>query len=943
VARGRSDHDGAAHLGNAPGGQAAIEVFKSLEADTGLSTGWEPTGTLHLATNADRWEELKRQASTSKHDEIDVEVLDVAATLERWPLLSDDGLVGSLFYPGDGRGNATDTTMSLSRGARQRGVQIFENTPATGIRRDGTRVTGVEAGGSVIECEYVVDCGGMWGREIAALAGVQVPLQALAHYYVVTEAIPGLARGLPTIKSSDDWMYVKNEGDGLMVGFFEPGSYPWQSQGIPGDAAFVHLPEDWDHLGPFYEQAMHRIPALATAGIRLFFGGPESFTPDGVYHCGEAPNLQNFFVAAGFNSTGFLTGPGIGSVLADWLRRRSSVDRSPRGGPSSGDAARDESSLLGTAGQRDPRRRLRHALAVSATAECSSAAAQSAVRAHRGERCRVRRTARWERPNWYAPDGVAREYVYSYGRQNWFEHSAAEHRAVRDSVGVFDISTYGKFLVQGRDALQTLQRISVADVDVECGRIVYTQWLNRFGGIEADLTVTRLGEREFLVLSAPATAVRDLAWIRRHIADDEFTTVADVSGTMAMIAVMGPASRELLQPLTDCDLSNEAFPFATSREIDLGLGFVRATRITYVGELGWELLVPHDIAAHIYDVVIDAGARPAGYHALNSLRIEKGYRSWGHDISSGDHRCRPGSGSPLRGTSRVGSSVATRWSTSAAPVSIAASCNSCSTTRSHCCSTESRSHATASASVTSPQRCTATPSARRSAWGTCTHHPPISHATGSPADASRLRWPAGPWRHVHRCNRCTTRRRRARGCDATSVRNHRRCVDLHQPRWSGEARHDDTGRHRVHTLDVLAHRSIHRLTVSDVGEVDDDLAEMFHGPAGLLDQLTDVLHHLVGLLDRIGATDVGCGVEILRALAAQEDHGAACDHRLTQIVVEVLLRIRVLRVELADASVSHRCLLSIARSLTQPVDRRRRRAAWRCDRRRTWRRTTHPR
>jgi 4-methylaminobutanoate oxidase (formaldehyde-forming) len=532
----------------------------------------------------------------------------------------------------------------LSRGARQRGVQIFENTPATGIRRNATRVTGVEVGGSVIECEYVVDCGGMWGREIAALAGVQVPLQALAHYYVVTEAIPGLARGLPTIKSSDDWMYVKNEGDGLMVGFFEPGSYPWQSRGIPGDAAFVHLPEDWDHLGPFYEQAMHRIPALTTAGIRLFFGGPESFTPDGVYHCGEAPHLQNFFVAAGFNSTGFLTGPGIGSVLADWL-----VDGRPSIDLPEADPRR---VMPHETNRRFLEQRVKETLDVAYDMHWPYQQRQSARPLRRSPL--YERTAAngavfgellgWERPNWYAPDGVAREYVYSYGRQNWFEHSAAEHRAVRESVGVFDISTYGKFLVQGRDALQTLQRISVADVDVECGRIVYTQWLNRFGGIEADLTVTRLGEREFLVLSAPATAVRDLAWIRRHIADDEFTTVADVSGTMAMIAVMGPAARDLLQPLTDCDLSNEAFAFATSREIDLGLGFVRATRITYVGELGWELLVPHDIAAHVYDVVIEAGARPAGYHALNSLRLEKGYRSWGHDISAGDSPLQAGLG-----------------------------------------------------------------------------------------------------------------------------------------------------------------------------------------------------------------------------------------------------------------------------------------------------------
>ncbi len=614
----------------------SIEVFATLEADTGLSTGWEPTGTLHLATNANRWEELMRQASVSKPDGIAIDILDVEQTLEMYPLLSPDGLVGSLFYPEDGRGNATDTTMSLARGARQRGVQIFENLPVVGIRHDGRRVTGVDADIGSIEAEYVINCGGMWGRELAALAGVQVPLQALAHYYVVTETIPGLARGLPTIKSSDDWMYVKNEGDGLMVGFFEPGSYPWQSRGIPGDAAFVQLPDDWDHLGQFYEIAMHRIPALATAGIRLFFGGPESFTPDGVYHFGEAPNLQNFYIAAGFNSTGFLTGPGIGSVLADWLvDGRPSIDL-PEANPAR--------VMPHETNRRFLEQRVKETLDVAYDMHWPYYQRQSA-RPLRRSPLYDSTAARgavfgeligWERPNWYAPDGIDRRYEYSYGRQNWFEHSAAEHRAVRESVGVFDISTYGKLLVQGRDGLAFLQRICAADIDVAVGRIVYTQWLNPFGGIEADLTVTRLAESEFLVLSAPATMPRDLAWMRRHIADDEFVTVTDVSGTMAMIAVMGPESRRLLQPLTDCDLSNEAFPFGSSREIDLGLGFVRATRITYVGELGWELLVPYDIAAHVYDTIIDAGGRPVGYHALNSLRLEKGYRSWGHDISSGD-------------------------------------------------------------------------------------------------------------------------------------------------------------------------------------------------------------------------------------------------------------------------------------------------------------------
>ena len=614
----------------------SIEVFKTLEADTGLSTGWEQTGTLHLATNANRWEELRRQASTTVHDDIPIDILTVDETLARFPLLSPEGLAGSLLYPGDGRGNATDTTMSLAAGARQRGVKIFEHVAVTGVRHHGGRVQGVETTHGKIDAEYIVNCAGMWGREFAAMAGVHVPLQALAHYYVITEAIPGLGRGLPTIKSSDEWSYIKNEGDGLMVGFFEPGSYPWKSKGIPGDASFVQLPDDWDHLGPFYETAIQRIPALADAGIRLFFGGPESFTPDGAYHFGEAPNLRNFFIAAGFNSTGFLTGPGIGSVMADWLvDGRPSIDL-PETDP--GRVMRHETN------RRFLEQRVTETLDVAYDMHWPYFQRQSA-RPLRRSPLHDRTAANgavfgellgWERPNWYAPEGVAREYQYSFGRQNWFEHSAAEHRAVREAVGVLDISTYGKFAVQGRDSLPFLQRVCAADIDVAAGRIVYTQFLDGFGGIVADLTVTRLDEREFLVLSAPATAPRDFAWLSKHIGPDEFVTVTDVSGGTAMLAVMGPEARNLLQPLTDCDLSNETFAFGDSKEIDLGLGFVRATRITYVGELGWELLVPYDIAAHIYDTVVGAGARPAGYHALNSLRLEKGYRSWGHDISTGD-------------------------------------------------------------------------------------------------------------------------------------------------------------------------------------------------------------------------------------------------------------------------------------------------------------------
>lgn len=628
--------------------QRSLRTFQSLEADTGLSTGYERTGTLHLATSPDRWEELRRQASVSRGSGIRTQLLGPDATEELFPLLNPDGVVGSLYYPDEGRGNATDTTMSLARGAKKRGARIFENVKATGVLRQGGRAVGVTTEYGDIEAEYVVNCTGMWGREFGATADVPVPLQALAHYYVVTEEIPGIPHRMPTLKSSDDHSYVKDESGALMVGFFEPGSVPWSPHGIPEDAEFTRIPEDWDHLGPFYEKMIERVPVLADAGIRLCFNGPESFTPDGFYHLGEVPALRNYFLAAGFNSVGFLSGPGAGSVLADWI-----ID-----GHSPIDLA-----------ETDPRRVQRHETnrrfleqRVTETLDLaygihwpfeqrtSARALRRSPLHHRTENAGAvfGELLGWERANWYAPEGVERAYAYSYGRQNWFEHSAAEHRAVREGVGLFDLSSFGKLLVQGRDAERVLQRICANDIAVEPGRIVYTQWLNEQGGIEADVTVTRLDTTRFLVLSGPATVQRDLDWLHKHIGPDDFATVTDITGTLALLSVMGPESRRLLQGLTDADLSDAAFPFGTSMEIDLGLGFVRATRITYVGELGWELLVPADIAVHIYDTITEAGApsglRHAGYHALNSLRIEKAYRSWGHDISSGDTPLEAGLG-----------------------------------------------------------------------------------------------------------------------------------------------------------------------------------------------------------------------------------------------------------------------------------------------------------
>jgi len=610
----------------------SLRVFETLEAETGLGT------------SEDRMEELRRQASAGRASGQRIEVVDTERAVELFPLLNPDGILGGLYYPDDGRGNATDTTMALAKGARDAGARILEQTRVTGVLTDGRRVRGVATEYGDVEAEVVVNCTGMWGREFGATHGVALPLQALAHYYVVTDKIPGLPANLPTIKSSDDFAYVKDEAGSLMVGFFEPGSYAWASRGIPADAEFTTLPEDWDHLGPFYERMLGRFPILADAGIRLFFAGPESFTPDGYYHLGEVPDVENYYAACGFNSIGFLSGPGAGSVLADWI-----VDRHPPMDLPEADPRRVvpfqvnrrylEQRVVETLDRAYPvhwpfeqRERAR---GIRRSPVHDRVAAAGAVF---GE------LAGWERATHYAvgedPDGGP-----SFGRPPFFDAWAGEHRAVREDVALFDISSFGKISVQGRDALALLQRLSAADVDVEPGEVVYTQWLNDRGGIEADVTVTRVADAEFLVLTAAATLGRDASRLRRH-SGEAFVTVTDVSAAMAMFSLMGTRSLELLQPLTDADLSDHAFPFRASRTIDLGLAMVRATRITYVGELGWELLVPADVAVHVYDTLLEAqpGLRHAGYHALNSLRMEKAYRSWGHDIGWADTPVEAGLG-----------------------------------------------------------------------------------------------------------------------------------------------------------------------------------------------------------------------------------------------------------------------------------------------------------
>jgi 4-methylaminobutanoate oxidase (formaldehyde-forming) len=626
----------------------ALELIAEIERRTGMGTGFRTPGSVLLATTEGRLEEIKRNVSMGRLSGVESEMIDPSRAAELFPLLDPAEVLGAAWIPGDSVANPTDLTQAIAKAARMGGAQVFEHTKVTAIHERDGHVRGVSTDRGDIACEYVVNCTGMWARDLAGQNGVVIPGHAAEHFYLITEEIPGLDPDLPVLRSPDDTAYIRVDTGKLMVGFFEPGAKPWATHGIPEDAEFVTLPEDWDHITPFLERAARRVPVLGEIGYQLHFNGPESFTPDDRYVLGEAPGHRGYFVAAGFNSVGFAGGGGAGRAVADWL-----VDDRPPMDLWEVDIRRfmpfqrNRRYLYGRTTEtlgllydmHWPFRQYETSRGVRRSPLHDRLAARNACF---GEVCG------WERANWYAPEGVEPRYEYSYGRQNWFPHSAEEHRAAREGVAVFDQTSFGKILVQGRDAERELGRICTADVAVSPGRIVYTQWLNDRGGVEADLTVSRLAEDRFLVVTTGSQTVRDLDWLRREIPPDAHVTLDDVTSGEAVIAVMGPRSRELLASMSDADLSNEAFPFGAVREIDLGLAFVRAARTTYVGELGWELYVPTEFATHVYDEIVAAGEafglRHAGYHALNSLRMEKAYRHWGHDMSDEDTLIEAGLG-----------------------------------------------------------------------------------------------------------------------------------------------------------------------------------------------------------------------------------------------------------------------------------------------------------
>ncbi|MGI9332073.1 MAG: GcvT family protein [Gammaproteobacteria bacterium] len=628
----------------------SAELFDELEIETGQAVGYKRNGSLFSAPSEARMTEIKRGVSMARLCGLEPEILSPAQTAERYPILRTDDLIGTVFVPGDGQLNPADLTQAYAKGARTRGASVFERAAVRAIHQDNGRVTGVTAehAGDRIEiaCEYVVNCAGMWGREVGAMCGVHVPLHAAEHFYIVTEPMDEIPSDLPVMRDQDNYIYVKEDAGKLLIGCFEPEAKPWGMKGIPEDFSFETLPEDWEHFEPIMEKAMHRFPLLERAGIKLFFNGPESFTPDDRYSLGEAPNLRNFYVAAGFNSIGVQSSGGVGKVLAEWIENGHPPDDLwevdvHRWMPFQVNERYLHDRTVEGLGllyamhwpfrQVETARGVRHSPLHARLSQSNACFGEANG---------------WERPNWFAPAGVEPRYEYSFGRQNWFEHSAEEHRAVREQVGLFDLSSFVKFELTGADAEQVLNRVCANNVSVPVGRIVYTQWLNERGGIEADLTVTRIEPEKFLVVTGVSQQTKDFHWLRSRIPAGAHAHLTDVTSGLATLAVMGPRSRDLLQALTGDDLSNEVFAFGTSREIDLGYARVRASRVSYVGELGWELYAPSEFALGVYDAIVEEGGphglRLAGYHALNSLRIEKAFRHWGHDIGPMDNPMQAG-------------------------------------------------------------------------------------------------------------------------------------------------------------------------------------------------------------------------------------------------------------------------------------------------------------
>jgi len=627
------------------------ELYGNLEAETGVATGFKRVGSITAALTSERLEELHRQAAMARAFGVEVEEASAAEIKARYEHLNIDDVTGGVYLPLDGQGDPANIALALAKGARQGGARVQERVAVTSIARDARRVTGVDWQGEDgssghMTCDHVVNCAGMWGHAVGRMAGVNVPLQACEHFYIVTEAIAGLTQ-LPVLRVPDECAYYKEDAGKMLLGAFEPISKPWAVDGIPANFEFDQLPEDFDHFEPILEAAVNRMPMLAEAGIHTFFNGPESFTPDDAYHLGLAPEMDNVWVACGFNSIGIQSAGGAGMALAQWMQDGAKpfdlgdVDISrmqPFQGNKTYLAARSTETLGLLYADHFPYRQKATARGVRRTPFHHDLMERGAVM---GE------LSGWERANWFAEPDQTAAYEYSWKRQNFFNNVEKEHRAVRENVGVYDMSSFGKIRVEGPDAMAFMNYVGGGQYDVPIGKIVYTQFLNERGGIEADVTVTRLSEVAYLVVTPAATRLADQTWMQRHVGEQR-VVITDVTAGEGVLAVMGPNARKLLQAVSPADFSNDVNPFGTAQEIEIGMGQARVHRVTYVGELGWEVYVSADMAGHVFETLFEAGQdmdlKLCGMHMMDTCRIEKGFRHFGHDITCEDHVLEAGLG-----------------------------------------------------------------------------------------------------------------------------------------------------------------------------------------------------------------------------------------------------------------------------------------------------------
>ncbi len=625
----------------------SVELYKNLEKETGLQTGWKMTGCLRLATNKDRWTEYQRLATTAQSFGMEMNLLSPSEVKKMFPLLETDDLVGASFLPTDGQASPSDITQSLAKGARMHGAKFFEGVRVTGFDIVGGRVNTVKTDQGTITCTRVVNCGGMWARQIGAMAGVNVPLQPVKHQYVITEKIDGLASDAPTIRDPDLRTYFKEEVGGLMFGGYEPNPKSWVQDDVPDNFEFQLFDDDFDHFEQHMKMALLRFPALEKVGIKKMINGPESFTPDGNFILGAAPELKNFFVGAGFNAFGIAAGGGAGWVLADWVMK----DEAPtdlwsvdirRFSKAHKDRAFVNDRTLEAYGK--------HYTVAYPNEEYETGRLKIVSPLYK--KLKVKNACfgsklGWERPNWFALEGTVPADVYSMGRQNWFPHVRAEHKAVREVAGLFDQSSFAKFEMKGPDAEAALNYICANKIPL-LGRLAYTQLLNTRGGIECDLTIARLGEDHFYIVTGTGFRTHDFHWIADHIPTGMNLKFIDVTESIGTLSLMGPMSREILQKTTYGDISANDFKFGDAKIISLKGHPVRALRVTYVGELGYELHAPIHALSDVYDALMRAGEplglKLAGYRAIESLRLEKGYRAWGSDITPNDTPLEAGLG-----------------------------------------------------------------------------------------------------------------------------------------------------------------------------------------------------------------------------------------------------------------------------------------------------------